>query len=317
MKYVFSRIIAMVFAIAFGTAALADAVYPINNPTYIPTAISGPTSYSAAGDHVMTVHGLSTVALQVTGTCTGLTAAPQVSADGTNYVTVPASPAAGGANVTSITSTGLWRVNVSGMKKARLHITVLSAACAVSMTGTPSSAANVAVDTSGNLQVGLAAGSSSIGTVTLGAGTAIAGKFGIDQTTDGTTNKVSVSQLATSGDPCSNPSILKSSVAVNQASSTTAALVDTSASTVVYLCGFTASAVGTNPTFTLVSGTQTTTPCDTGAANLTGTINPSATVGMVNMGSGHTVASTGAGGQLCMTTAATTDVDGVLTYVQQ
>lgn len=46
----------------------------------------------------------------------------------------------------------------------------------------------VLVDADGNFVIQLEAGAVSIGTVVLGAGSAIAGKFGIDQTTPGTTN---------------------------------------------------------------------------------------------------------------------------------
>jgi hypothetical protein len=118
-------------------------------------------------------------------------------------------------------------------------------------------------------------------------------------------------------DPCLNPSIMMASVAVNQASSVTSALVPAVAGKSTYVCGFAASAVGTNPTLTFKYGTQVSTACDTGAVNLTGPINPSATVGMINLSNARTVFASSASNQLCLTTAATTTVTGVLTYIQQ
>ncbi|OWK42214.1 beta strand repeat-containing protein [Fimbriiglobus ruber] len=62
---------------------------------------------------------------------------------------------------------------------------------------------NLTADGSGNLNVNLVtpipAGSNTIGNVALAAGTAIAGKFGIDQTTPGTTNGVRVNAALPAG----------------------------------------------------------------------------------------------------------------------
>jgi hypothetical protein len=118
-------------------------------------------------------------------------------------------------------------------------------------------------------------------------------------------------------DPCLNPSIMMASVVVNQASSITAALVPAVTNKSIYVCGFAASAVGTNPTLNFKYGTQVSTACDTGAVNLTGPINPSATVGMLNLSNARTVFAAPASNQLCLVTAATTTVTGVLTYIQQ
>lgn len=118
-------------------------------------------------------------------------------------------------------------------------------------------------------------------------------------------------------DPCSDPAVMKSNVALNQGASATAAIVAAVAGKATYVCGFAASAAGTNPTFTFVTGTQTSTACDTGASNLSGAMVPSATVGTMAYAPGMTAFKTAAAGQLCVTTAATTSVQGVLTYVQQ
>lgn len=118
-------------------------------------------------------------------------------------------------------------------------------------------------------------------------------------------------------DLCQDPSIAKSSAVVNVGASTTAALVAAVTGKTTYLCSFEASAVGTNPTMTFKYGTQVTNPCDTGATNLSGAMIPAAANGMVNLGAGHTITKTAASNQLCLTTGATTSIQGVATYVQQ
>ncbi len=124
--------------------------------------------------------------------------------------------------------------------------------------------------------------------------------------------------IRASTDPCQDPSIQKSSVAISQSSSTTAAVVAAATGKSIYMCAFHATAVGTNPTVTVKYGTHTSADCDTGATNLTGAMNPSATVGSIDLViGGATVASAPASNQLCLTTAATSTVTGVLVYVQQ
>ena len=122
----------------------------------------------------------------------------------------------------------------------------------------------------------------------------------------------------TSGDPCQNPFVMKSSTSISVSSSTTSSLVGSTGSTVVYVCGITGSLTGSGPTVTFKTGTQTTLGCDTGSANLTGAITPSATQGMMSLHSGNGTIMKGiAGGQVCVTTGATTSFQGVLSYVQQ
>lgn len=118
-------------------------------------------------------------------------------------------------------------------------------------------------------------------------------------------------------DPCANPAVMKSSVVLNQGASATSAIVAAVAGKSTYVCGFAATAAGTTPTFTWTSGTQTTNACDTTAALLSGAFVPSATVGGVAYQPGMTAFKTATSFQLCLTTAATTSVQGILTYVQQ
>jgi len=119
-------------------------------------------------------------------------------------------------------------------------------------------------------------------------------------------------------DPCGNPNIAKSSAVVNIGTAATTKIVDTSASTVVYLCKLVATLAGTTPTVVLKSGTHTSADCDTGAASLTGIFAPVAGSVISLGGEGGTVVKTGAGGQLCATTVGTgSSFQGVATYVQQ
>lgn len=122
---------------------------------------------------------------------------------------------------------------------------------------------------------------------------------------------------SSAADLCSSPATQKSSAVVNVGASVSGLLVAAVAGRTVYLCSLAVSAGGTNPTMTIRTGTQTTNPCDTGASNLSGAIVPSATVGMANIGVGHTVVATAPGGQLCLLTGATTSIQGVATFVQQ
>lgn len=118
-------------------------------------------------------------------------------------------------------------------------------------------------------------------------------------------------------DPCMDPNVAKSSVVLSIATATTTSLVATNGTKKIYVCGISATMAGTSPTATFITGTTASTACDTGASGLTGAMNPSATVGSINIGWGGTTMKTAAGGALCVTTAATTAIYGVLSYVQQ
>lgn len=123
----------------------ADAAYPINNPTYIPTAISPPVTYTAPGLYVLTTHNIGTATIRISGTCTGLVAAVQVSQDGVNWTAVNFYPVTTGAItvVTSVSAPGLWRINTAGFLKARVNISILTASCTVQMGGTTAAFVNL------------------------------------------------------------------------------------------------------------------------------------------------------------------------------
>jgi hypothetical protein len=122
------------------------------------------------------------------------------------------------------------------------------------------------------------------------------------------------------GDPCENPAFPKQSVPIAVSSATTAVLVPSFTGKATYVCGITALFTsGTSPTMLLKYGTQTSTACDTGAVNLTGVMNITATAGQgLVIGTGTSLLTAPASNQLCITSAGTTpNYQGFLTYVQQ
>lgn len=115
-------------------------------------------------------------------------------------------------------------------------------------------------------------------------------------------------------DPCMNPSVAKSSAAIDISSATTTALVAASASKVVYVCGFSVTAAGTNPTLKFEYGTGGT--CGSGTTATTGTYAPTAGT-HIAYASGGMAFSGAASNEICAVTGGTPSVQGVLTYVQQ
>ena len=262
--------------------------YAVSNPIYFPTATVPAKSLTAAGDVDMVLQGISAVTVQVKGTNGGFAATIRGSTDplsvadaSATWTTLQAVPVAGGAMVTSQAANGNWAVNAAGLTRVQFHLTsIVSGTATVVMAGQQS----------------------------------VSGVTALNQTD---ASAVHVVQSIAVGDPCQNPAIAKSSVAIAQSSSATTKIVDTSGSKVVYACSFVASFNGTNPTGTFKTGTHASADCDTGTASLTGAIAPSATIAAVTLSGPGTIMQSTAGGQLCLTTAATTSVQGVLTYVQQ
>lgn len=117
-------------------------------------------------------------------------------------------------------------------------------------------------------------------------------------------------------DPCQNPNVAKSSVAISVSSATTTALVAASGSTKVYVCDMALSTVGTSPTAALEYGTGAT--CGTGTTAITGAMVASATVGFIRLGFGGSITATPASQAVCLVSGGTVTTEtGVLTYVQQ
>jgi hypothetical protein len=127
----------------------------------------------------------------------------------------------------------------------------------------------------------------------------------------------------TGADPCQNPSVAKSSVAINITSATTTQLVAISGTKAIYVChfNFTISEVVTTPnTLQFEYGTSTN---STGTNKLTGLYGDGGvTAGIpitIHAGYGGTLFSAPSANGLCALTAigATGTFQGSLTYVQQ
>jgi len=121
-------------------------------------------------------------------------------------------------------------------------------------------------------------------------------------------------------DYCQNPSVPKSVVAVNiSGAAGVNKIVSAVAGKNVYVCGLLASVVGTSPTIKFTAGTQTTTPCDTGATQQSGDIAVPTTTIINWPGSGEKLIALGVVGKdFCITAGGTTpSIQGTLTYVQK
>jgi hypothetical protein len=124
------------------------------------------------------------------------------------------------------------------------------------------------------------------------------------------TNAISV---ATTGDPCLNPNVTKSSVQINTSGAGTTQLVGISASTKIYVCQVAVAISATTATMQFEYGGSTT--C-TGPTVLTGAMVPTAG-GYYSLGWGGTIFTSGAGTGLCIVNGGAGTQIGFMTYVQQ
>lgn len=116
-----------------------------------------------------------------------------------------------------------------------------------------------------------------------------------------------------STDPCASSAVAKVSVAL--AATVDAEIVALTAGQVIYICGWSATAAGTAPTYRFIYGTGAV--CATGLTALTGTYLP--TVGQwMTTGQGSTIAKGATANALCINVGGTSpSIQGVLTYVKQ
>ncbi len=124
MKKMVTQLVSVVAGLLLAAVAFAQ-TYPYSTPTYIPNAIFPAfTIASNVPSAAMTLNGIGTVTLQISGTCTSLAgAAVQGSIDGTNYTTLnmyPNTATAAASAVAAVTTTGVWNVNAAGYKNIRL-----------------------------------------------------------------------------------------------------------------------------------------------------------------------------------------------------
>lgn len=123
-----------------------------------------------------------------------------------------------------------------------------------------------------------------------------------------------------SGDPCANPNVPKSFVAVNISTATTTELVaaPSSGTAAVYVCALTGTVAGTSPTLIFKTGTKVSTACDTAPASQSGTYAPASGTFVKIDANGGTILTGAAGGELCLTSGGTgPSIQGNLAYVQQ
>ena len=127
-------------------------------------------------------------------------------------------------------------------------------------------------------------------------------------------------------DPCQEPSVAKSSVAISASSAATAKLVGAISGKAVYVCGFSLSiapSATAADTAQFEYGTKVSSDCDTDATALTGTygngdLTSAAGVATISNSGPGTIFATPASQEVCIVTAGTAvSVQGVLTYVQQ
>lgn len=207
----------------------------------------------------------------------------EVSADGSNFVSANAAPQPSGAVVTSATGTGTWTIPVAGMMVLRARVSSYASGTVVPF-------------------------------INLSAEPFIAAQ---------NTTGVTIANTAGTTDPCQNPSVLKTNVAINITSAATTSLVAVSGSTAVYVCGFSFSisqVVTTANTLQFEYGTGASCTGTHALTGLYGAGGVTAGIPIVVSQSGPgTVFTAPASNGLCAVTAigASGSFQGQLTYVQQ
>lgn len=115
-------------------------------------------------------------------------------------------------------------------------------------------------------------------------------------------------------DPCLNPSVDKQSVIINISTATTTEVVAAVAGKTTTICSANFTTAGTTPTATFKTGTKVSTACDTTPVSISGVmVFP---VGFVSITGDGGFANSVVGGEICITSAATTNLQGTLTYAQ-
>lgn len=115
--------------------------YPVNSPSYIPTAVLAPATCSAACDIVFNVNGVNSVLVRVAGSGTGIAAVAQVSSDriaSPNWSNVNVH-AVGGVSQSAMAATGLYRINTAGAAQLRIHLTAVTGSITIGASGSPGS----------------------------------------------------------------------------------------------------------------------------------------------------------------------------------
>ena len=184
------------------------------------------------------------------------------------------------------------------------------------ITGTGSQRVTVASDnTAFAVNATLQTGANTIGALTANQSVNVAQVAGTATSTGvGATGAGVQRVVLATNDPCGSSGIAKSSVVLNVTAS--AQVIAASGSTIVYVCGFSASIAGTTPTFQFQYGTGAV--CATGLTNLSGVYAPlTGTYAAYGGGEATVFATTGSQALCVATTGASPSLQGVLTYIQQ
>lgn len=140
-RRVLTSLIAAALLSAVPLAAPAQ-TYAVNNPTYIPTAILAPSTFTTAGTATFNNNGNGTVLIRVAGTNSALSAVVQITesrAASPTWTTVPVLTV-GGTVVSTITANGLYRLNINGAAQVRFNLASITGTnVIVSAAGTPGS----------------------------------------------------------------------------------------------------------------------------------------------------------------------------------
>ena len=247
----------------------------------------------------------------------------------TLFVSIPATATATGASrLPTFSGTGTLTVVESGITGSPSGCTIVlayvtnAAATATSTVSTTSFTPSTGVQTF-TISPSVASGDNYQATYscsstypTAGLLTATFSPTAASQAVTITSGTVTNSPATTLADPCQNPSIAKSSAEINVSSATTTQLVALSGTKKIYVCDVTMSLVGTSPSAQFISGTGS--ACGTVDQTFTGAMVASATVGVIHLGYGGSIAVTTGGDELCLVSGATVTTEtGIVTYVQQ
>ena len=251
----------------------------------------------------ISVVGYSNVAISCvkTGTVSNGVISFEISPDGTNWFALSVvGTTATGASITTYAlsgASGAWQMYVGGFTQARVRLSTAITTGAGSATiflapsvGATEFAQVVGQATAANLQATIR-GPAANGAAIVGAPVLTAGW-------DGTNVRTNLY--------CPNQAVISTSAAKT-------VIIALSGSLLTYICNIQLSnASGIN--IQLVSGTLTTTPCDTAAVNLTGTFQNWLSGGLNFQANAPLTA--GAGLAVCLFQSGTVDIEGVVTYAQ-
>ena len=138
---------------------------------------SGSLTALNAAATTATLQGVDTAGIQITGTWVG-TVTFEGTIDGTNWFAINGTTfASTGALVSTATANGQWQVDIGGVQLFRVRMSAFTSGTAVVTVRASYGTSAIALD------------------APIPAGTNIMGKVGIDQTTIGTTNAVSIAQI--------------------------------------------------------------------------------------------------------------------------